>query len=629
MVDFKLLVELLQGKDDSGKIIANVKKIDQSISKLEKTDRLAAIFKKANLELGKSKSGSFIKDLTQGVKGKKITDITPDIVKRLEVAKNEQQLDKAEVARRINTAKRIDNIEKEKLAKTRAIGNATIAAMKKTFSQKQALRKKETSGTITSPGEALVASQVKRGQFQPATEVVKQQADSADYKAETKKKIKATKDYVNNEKNASRKLQGFWGMNFLTFLFVGQAIKKIASQIATRSISAFTEVAGSGNAASNALTGMQIGFKAISVAIGEAIGSALLPFSEIIFNIMEGVIGWVSEHQKLVAAIVLGGIALGTFLILLAQFALVFNSIQGIVTTFKALTVVMAGTGPAAATLATIGTVLLWIAAIAAIFYLLWVSNLGGFREFIVETFGILWETVKSVFGDLWTLIKSIFGLIVVLLTGDTELIKESFLKIVDSIFRIFLKLFLGIGALVANLGIWVFNVLMDIIGIAIKLGSYVFAAMLAPYLMVAAAIKQIFSGIFNWLAEKINGIIDKLSSKPGLGWLKAFRLQSADASLSIAEQFKKDFKGIVDTGKALGESVMNVEFGFIQASSVKEGFAAIDAKSSISGENGIYKERGGTVINNFHGFTSDDVIKQVKNTIKLEVKASGDYSSR
>ncbi|MFW5891578.1 MAG: hypothetical protein ACOCUI_05110, partial [bacterium] len=73
-------------------------------------------------------------------------------------------------------------------------------------------------------------------------------------------------------------------------------------------ITSFSQIASANNQAAQAISSLGIGFTFLKFSIGEAIATALMPFTEQILNTIMAVSDWISQNQTLVAGIVLGGL---------------------------------------------------------------------------------------------------------------------------------------------------------------------------------------------------------------------------------------------------------------------------------------------------------------------------------
>lgn len=206
-------------------------------------------------------------------------------------------------------------------------------------------------------------------------------------------------------------------------------------------------------------------FELINIALGlvflpimSMILEVLLPFLLWLINLPEGV-------KLAIGAFVVFGAILGTLLFLFGMFAL------GIGSLIQAFGFLFGGIAVGGSTLTAIQGLFLGflpilgiIAAAIAVAVLLWQSDLGGFREFVTETFGGLFLTVKETFGEIFKIVGLVWGMIIDLLEGDFDSIGNKFMELVGSVDRLFAKLFVGLGQAVFNFGAWLFNALSQFI---------------------------------------------------------------------------------------------------------------------------------------------------------------------
>lgn len=107
-----------------------------------------------------------------------------------------------------------------------------------------------------------------------------------------------------------------------------------------------------------------------------------------------------------------------------------------------------------------------WIAAIAAI----WISDLGGFRDFMWSWASGLWEFIKLPFENVWETMRGVVKIVTGLLTGDLDLMLEGIKIIFMSWGRTITALWTGLWYGALNVLKLVWNLIVDIIANGAKL---------------------------------------------------------------------------------------------------------------------------------------------------------------
>lgn len=324
----------------------------------------------------------------------------------------------------------------------------------------------------------------------------------------------------------------------LSIMFAGMAIERTFKSIAKTAISTFNEVSSTMMGTTTATTILSGTLKYLSFVVGQALNTvfaALLPY---LLPIIDAITDWVQKHPKLTAAIVLGGLALGIFLKLMGMTVLVIAN--GLIPLFLGLKPIILAAFPAA-TLATFATALLILAGIVAVVIALWMSDLGGFKTFIIETFKILFVTVTEVFKDLWVFISSIFGFLVSVLKGDWDnafkYLKNAFFALIRAI----LKLAIGLGMALTNLAIWVYNTIIDL-ALQVLLGGFLAITSKIKTLVLDVAIKMVeyFSNAIDVIIQKLQPLINAynaLAKRLGLSRFTVKLETAGDLSSMLKEK--------------------------------------------------------------------------------------------
>lgn len=237
----------------------------------------------------------------------------------------------------------------------------------------------------------------------------------------------------------------------LSIMFLGQQMKQIFTSIATAGLSTFNDVAHSVEGNITSLDLLNAEWTYLKFNIGEA----LMPLIDWLIPIVSSIADWVQEHQALTAAIVAGGLALGTVLMVAGALKLAFDGIAGALTFMAPLFAGIQTSIAAVAAEAGWGFVLttlgLWaLAAVAVI--AAWETNFAAFQEFIKGIFGGIWVTIKTVWEGLVTIFKGVWNIIKGIFTGDFSLLLDGIIKVFQGAIKIIVALFLGLGAAIYNI---------------------------------------------------------------------------------------------------------------------------------------------------------------------------------
>ena len=248
---------------------------------------------------------------------------------------------------------------------------------------------------------------------------------------------------------------------------------------------------------------------------------------------------WIEQNPKLVAAIILGGAALGTFLAIVGTLVLAF---AGLAQGWGALTPIIAAFGKVLAGLST-GTILIVIGALVlAIIFLkeAWENNLGGIQDYvqrwakdIIQILGLLWEGFKLAFGGIGDMLQAV-------MTGDLELFLTGLKSFASGIWLIFKTLWFGLGKMIGDAFITMYRMFIDFKS-GVEMLFLEMGLKLARYLVQP----------IQWAVDKINAFVAKipggkhlqLPSVQGMitkGFMK--KMGESGESSTSAEVFQSNF---------------------------------------------------------------------------------------
>lgn len=276
----------------------------------------------------------------------------------------------------------------------------------------------------------------------------------------------------------------------LSIMFFGMALKQMFNTVWQFGSKTFNEIMHS-------VEGTVTGFDTLNNSVtylGFVVGQALEPIASFLAPIIDMITEWILNNQTLFATILVIVGVLGTVLTLVGGLVL---GVAGLVTAWG-----IAG-GAIMGVLALVaGSFLPITIAIVAIIALiaLWKTNFGGFKDYIISIFTVVWEFLKSI----WTNISGIFsGFIKIvkgLFTGDLALILDGAKQLFDNFMSLVLKAFFGFGAMLSNSMTFTMNLVTDIIASAVKLimGLFAKTADLMGFTGIANKIKDGIKAVAN-----------------------------------------------------------------------------------------------------------------------------------
>lgn len=242
-----------------------------------------------------------------------------------------------------------------------------------------------------------------------------------------------------------RKMSGALIGVSLSMLFFGMAIKRLMGNIAKSTLSTFKKIIESSGFTGSAVQQLAVHWEYLKFVIGKVINDVLTPLLPLIINIIGKVTKWIQEHPKLTTAIILGGLAIGTFIMFLGTLAAAFSGIFGFVTAL----ILLIGAGPAAGLVGVFilaaGAALLLAAAIGIFAYeatkhpesigKIWdtfVNNFKGHMSRMKESFDLLVQEAFPQFTDGWDFIAGIAVWAVRRIMAEVELLATSVIAGMD-----------------------------------------------------------------------------------------------------------------------------------------------------------------------------------------------------
>ena len=126
-------------------------------------------------------------------------------------------------------------------------------------------------------------------------------------------------------------------MNYLSIMFIGQALTKVFKGLYASATAAFQELTKGTTSASKGLTMLQANVKYVQFSLGTAISDSLLPMMDTIANWAEWLSDFISKNPKTFMWLIFGGIAVGTIMSIVGQVALLAASISNLMTNRAAM----------------------------------------------------------------------------------------------------------------------------------------------------------------------------------------------------------------------------------------------------------------------------------------------------
>ena len=376
----------------------------------------------------------------------------------------------------------------------------------------------------------------------------------------------AQKAMMQTDKALQKSLNSF-SMEFLGILFFGMQIQMMFSNLAKSTVSSFMKISEGSTSSGQAINALNASWELLGFTIGSAVATALEMVLPIVLPIIEAVSDWVQQNEKLVGWIVIAGIALGAFMFIVGSLSIgleaVFNAIlkvgAGTSILNKALMEWLAPVAADAGWVFVFSTIAMWIGiiiAIVAVLYAAWITNFAGIQEFTKNTLGIIWDLIKTVFGGLWQIIKTVFEIIVAIFQGDWNRVLKLTGKVLIQIITLIAKMVTQILAILYNLGILAYNIVISMIRGLLKLITSLISGSYELMFTFAQNVIKYIAKPFDFIAEKINAAISVLSKVPGFAWVKKFKIPNSESIINTLGDMKEGLQSIKDLGDSVVDKV-------------------------------------------------------------------------
>ena len=373
-------------------------------------------------------------------------------------------------------------------------------------------------------------------------------------------------DWKSFEKGTTKAINGSKGLSFqlyqlqrnvlmfgLGVMFAGMQIRRTFAGIMNDTTSTFMKITEGQTSAGQAVTTLSAAFTYLKFTIGEAIATVLEPLLPMLVDIIEKVSDWVSNNQGLTAGVIVGGVALGAFMLTIGQTITLMASMISLVRILipilggdAGLTAALGGLGSGGvlSTLTGITYALMeWVPIIALILVILallkisWDTNFGGFKTTVQNTandvlalLGGLWNSASNILSDLYNFTAQIMA-------GNY-----------DIAFKWAYKLGLDVIALVAKVLVDVVQIILDILAGIWNIGISFITSLAA---IMAYIIKRAITGIMGFAQDSMNAFIDLANKIPGVNIAKQ---KGMDTAITAVDQIGSDTETVLKYLGKLGQ---------------------------------------------------------------------------
>ena len=274
-----------------------------------------------------------------------------------------------------------------------------------------------------------------------------------------------------------------------------------------------------------------------------------LKFFEFFMNLSPEVkmaIGWIVLFGAVLGAIlfVVGSVALGIGSVILAL---------GMFASGGALGAAATGATAIGAAFAGLIPILGWVALAIAVIVLLWKTDLGGFQDFVKETFKGIFSGIKSIMFNIWQVVKHAWSLITNLMEGDCEAAMVDIDNIGKEAASGILKAFVILAFAINNIFVWLVN-----------------------------SIKELFTDLLvSYFLYKVKKFISAIGVLPGLGnWAKEAK-ESVD---KVGDSFREtaDEMNIPILTMATNEDMQRALQGIDQLTGTQNYAGAVSASDAL-----------------------------------------------
>jgi len=320
--------------------------------------------------------------------------------------------------------------------------------------------------------------------------------------------------------------------------------------------------------------------------LGEMLAILFLPIALVLLKILYPIFLWLvhldPEVKKIIGAFVLFAVVLG---IVLATGTSLVLFIGGIIEALSGIGVALTAAGLTwGGVFAGFMSGAAILGGIFAVIALLWMSDLGGFRDFVKNTFDGILIFIKDAMNHIYNIVKLTFETISAVLQGDWDTVEIKFEELGEHIGAVITKAFLLLGKIFFNIGAWMWNTLVDLILKVIVGGiyhlireAYYDLGRKIPALEPFTTRAGIMAG--RWEAN-IGNFADLLHIRGLSGGDMSSAYQKVDAMFGLAAEKGEDLANIIDTTKVSGNNLADL---FMEQS---DGMKQCVANTNLMAEN-------------------------------------------
>jgi len=181
-------------------------------------------------------------------------------------------------------------------------------------------------------------------------------------------------------------------MELLGTMFFGMMVMQVFQGIAKTGVDAFMKITEGQTQAGQAILRLQGAFQYLQFAVGDAIGSALIPHMDAIIGIVEALVDWIDRNPQLTATLITLGIVLGGSLFLIGSLGLGITSVMQLIGVSGAAV----GGKSLIARLGGLNLGLFGVGAALVALQASWEANWGNIQETFSEKNKIIFDTLGT-----------------------------------------------------------------------------------------------------------------------------------------------------------------------------------------------------------------------------------------
>jgi len=367
----------------------------------------------------------------------------------------------------------------------------------------------------------------------------------------------------------------------MSIMFLGMQIQKIFMDIARSTVDTFLKIKSSAGPSNTAVEALAANFDYLKFAVGEAISTALEPFMSLIFDIVDDLVNWVSQHEELTAALIGFGIVIGSVLFFGGQLTILLAGIIAILfllASAVSFVVGLLGWELLIPILLLLGVLFLGLIAIVALAVAAWESDIGGFATTIKSVFGKVFKFLGIWFNDILKIGGLLWEGLIALFEGDGKKV----VQIVKKIVAIAVSNWEKFRALLVDITIDLSAMVLRVLN---QLGHNMVEVYAAAGFEMAKALVKPLAGAFQFIANMLSGVVIALGSM-GIHLPELNKIANTFRRLSNPENLgnfiEKQISGISEQAKIgndLVDSFASSLKEFHGVSDLDKTFADIDKK--------------------------------------------------